>query len=145
MKKVTKLVNAFKLSGLDESEKIELDNLDRARLVYDESGEVVVENEHGTEFPVSDLSNMELDIFLVNIGKPISSLKQLKESYIERCIDENRVDDYEQLCEEIDNSVDYNDFLQVIGLWSSENIDERFKRVFGIDTKKMKKLLVVSK
>jgi hypothetical protein len=145
MKKVEKLVKAFKLTGLVESERIELDNLDRARLVYGESGEVVVENEHCTEFPVSDLSNMELDIFLANVGKPISSLAQLKESYIERCIDENKVDDYDQLCEEIDNSVDYDDFLQVIGLWSGENIDERFKRVFGIDTKKMKKILVVSK
>jgi hypothetical protein len=67
MKKAEKLVKAFKLTGLTESEEIVLDNLDWARLVYDESGEVVVENEHGTEFPVSDLSTIEMDIFLVNL------------------------------------------------------------------------------
>lgn len=67
MKKVEKLVKAFKLSGLTESEKIELDNLDWARLVYNENKEVVVENEHGTQFGVDELSDMELEIFLANI------------------------------------------------------------------------------
>lgn len=71
MNKVEKLVKAFKLTGLVESERIELDNLDRARLVYDESGEVVVENEHGTEFPVSDLSNGEIDVFMFTFGEPV--------------------------------------------------------------------------
>lgn len=70
MKKAEKLVKAFKLSGLQESEKIELDNLDWAKLIYDESGEVVVENEHGTEFPIGDLSSIEMDIFLDNIPEP---------------------------------------------------------------------------
>jgi len=46
-----------------ESEKIELDNLDWARLVFNQDGEVVVENEHGTQFYVSDLSDKELEIF----------------------------------------------------------------------------------
>lgn len=51
-----------------ESEKIQLDNLDWAKLVFDEeSGEVVVENEHGTQFPVEDLSEKEIKIFYANI------------------------------------------------------------------------------
>ena len=50
-----------------ESEKIQLDNLDWAKLVFNEKGEVVVENEHGTQFPVSDLSENEIDIFYANI------------------------------------------------------------------------------
>jgi hypothetical protein len=50
-----------------ESERIQLDNLDWARLVFNEEGEVVVKNEHGTQFPVSDLSDIELDIFYTNL------------------------------------------------------------------------------
>ena len=49
-----------------ESEKIQLDNLDWAKLVFNEDGEVVVENEHGTQFPVDDLSDTEIEIFLSN-------------------------------------------------------------------------------
>lgn len=48
------------------SEKIQLDNLDWAKLVFDEDGEVVVENEHGTQFPVEDLSENEIMIFYNN-------------------------------------------------------------------------------
>jgi len=49
-----------------ESEKIELDNLDMARLVLKEGSkiEIEVENEHGTRFPISDLSKTEAEIFL---------------------------------------------------------------------------------
>jgi len=67
------LIDAFKAKypadGEDEteSEKVTLDNLDWARLVYDEQGEVVVENEHGTQFPVDDLSEEEMKIFLLNL------------------------------------------------------------------------------
>lgn len=50
-----------------ESEWIQLDNLDEAKLVFDEEGNVVVENEHGTQFPVSDLSEEEIQIFYNNI------------------------------------------------------------------------------
>jgi hypothetical protein len=50
-----------------ESEWIQLDNLDEAKLVFDEESNVVVENEHGTQFPVSDLSDAELDIFYTNL------------------------------------------------------------------------------
>ena len=50
-----------------ESEWIQLDNLDEAKLVFDDEGDVVVENEHGTQFPVSHLSDIELDIFYANL------------------------------------------------------------------------------
>ena len=51
-----------------ESERIQLDNLDWAKLVFNEdTGEVVVRNEHGTEFPVEDLSEEEIEIFYTNI------------------------------------------------------------------------------
>ncbi len=56
-----KLIQAWK-STL-KSEWIQLDNLDLARLVFDVSGEVVVENEHGTLFPIEDLSKDEILIF----------------------------------------------------------------------------------
>lgn len=52
-----------------ESEKIELDNLDTAMLIYDVNNNcVVVVNEHGTEFPLSDLSQTEINIFYDNIN-----------------------------------------------------------------------------
>ncbi len=47
-----------------ESEEIELDNLDTAKLILKSKNEVVVENEHGTEFPLSDLSKVEAEIFM---------------------------------------------------------------------------------
>lgn len=56
----------FWLSNLS-SEKIQLDNLDYAKLVFNDFGEVVVQNEHGTQFPISDLSEQEIDIFYANI------------------------------------------------------------------------------
>ena len=49
-----------------ESERIQLDNLDWAKLVFNEEGEVVVENEHGTQFPADDLSETEMEIFKAN-------------------------------------------------------------------------------
>lgn len=61
MTKAESLIKLWKSSL--ESEDIELDNLDRARLVFNEQGEVVVENEHGTQFPVEDLSDAEIDVF----------------------------------------------------------------------------------
>jgi len=66
MNKIEKLIKLFKNSGEDESEQIELDNLDEACLTYDENdpNNVVVENEHGTQFPISDLSEAEIDIFI---------------------------------------------------------------------------------
>jgi len=49
-----------------ESEKIELDNLDRARLVLKEGSttEIEVENEHGTRYSTSELSDEETKVFL---------------------------------------------------------------------------------
>ncbi len=67
MKNTDKLIKAFKATGVEESEKIELDNLDWARLVYNEDKEVVVENEHGSQFEVTDLSAIEVKIFLANV------------------------------------------------------------------------------
>ena len=49
------------------TEKIQLDNLDWAKLVFNDEGEVVVENEHGTQFPVSELSKQEIEIFYNNL------------------------------------------------------------------------------
>lgn len=66
-KKLTKAFLSSKALDEDgESEKIELDNLDWARLVLKEgsSTEIEVENEHGTRFPISDLSKTEIKIFL---------------------------------------------------------------------------------
>jgi hypothetical protein len=52
-----------------ESEEIELDNLDSARLVYNfESKTVMVENSSGTQFPISELSQKEIDIFYLSIN-----------------------------------------------------------------------------
>lgn len=59
------MINHFKENV--ESIEIELDNLDYARLVFNSEGEVVVRNEHGTEFPVTDLSKIELELFYENI------------------------------------------------------------------------------
>ena len=59
------LINAW-LQTL-QSEKIQLDNLDWARLVFNEDQEVVVENEHGSQFSVDDLSKEELEIFYNNL------------------------------------------------------------------------------
>lgn len=64
-----KLTKAFlksdKIEG-GESEKIELDNLDRAKLVLKQGSkkEIEVENEHGTRFGISELSKTEIDIFM---------------------------------------------------------------------------------
>lgn len=63
-KKLQKVVDLFKKSGDLESEKIQLDNLDWAKLTYDGNHDVVVENEYGTQFSVEDLSEEELDILL---------------------------------------------------------------------------------
>jgi len=49
---------------ITESGEIELDNLDWAKLVYDEeSKSVMVENEYCTRFDLDELSETELGIF----------------------------------------------------------------------------------
>lgn len=67
MSKITakKLVQDWKETL--QSEKIQLDNLDYAKLIFNSEGNVVVRNEHGTEFPVEDLSDTELEIFWDNL------------------------------------------------------------------------------
>ena len=64
MESTEKFINDWKATL--QSEKIQLDNLDWARLVFNEEGEVVVENEHGTQFPVDELSEIEMEILHEN-------------------------------------------------------------------------------
>ena len=64
MESTEKFINDWKATL--QSEKIQLDNLDWARLVFNEEGEVVVKNEHGTQFPVDELSEIEMEIFKSN-------------------------------------------------------------------------------
>lgn len=64
MTQAENLINLFKNSGLSETDWVQLDNLDEARLAYDENKQVVVENEHGSFFAVEDLSREEMEIFL---------------------------------------------------------------------------------
>jgi hypothetical protein len=67
---IEQLTDAFIKSELidedGQSEKIELDNLDWARLMFKDGSEeeIEVENEHGTHFPITDLSKTEIEIFL---------------------------------------------------------------------------------
>ena len=58
-----KMKELFLNSGDDESEEVELDNLDQAKLVR-EGKDVEVENKYGTRFPISELSNEEVKIFI---------------------------------------------------------------------------------
>jgi hypothetical protein len=62
--KAQRLIKLFKASGLVETEKLQIDNLDRAKLVLVD-GEVLVENEHGTQFDIDELSNEEVNSFLL--------------------------------------------------------------------------------
>lgn len=51
-----------------ESEQITLDNLDWAKLVFDlNTKELVVQNEHGTQFDIEELSEEERRIFYEHI------------------------------------------------------------------------------
>ena len=50
-----------------ESEKIQLDNLDYAKLIINKQGDVVVENEHGTQFDIDELSESDIQCFYANI------------------------------------------------------------------------------
>lgn len=76
-----KLINLFNIlrkidPDFTESGEIELDNLDWAKLVYDEeSKSVMVENEHGTIFGLDELSNTELKVFEFELNSNIESYK----------------------------------------------------------------------
>lgn len=63
MNQTEAMIKAFLKSGKKESDKIELDNLDWARLVRVSGDEVKVRNEHGTLFSPNELSNEEVRIF----------------------------------------------------------------------------------
>jgi hypothetical protein len=58
------LINSIKkrFSFHVEYPKIELDNLDWIELVLSKEGDLVVENEHGTQFNLDELSDSELQI-----------------------------------------------------------------------------------
>ena len=64
---VNKLKKAFKANC--KSDEIELDNLDKAWLAFsDENDEdIVVENEHGTQFPIDYLSDQEIKAFIYDL------------------------------------------------------------------------------
>jgi hypothetical protein len=64
MKRASKLIELFRSSGLTESEKIQLNNLDWAKLVLDENDEVLIQNEHGSKYDVDELDNDELKLFI---------------------------------------------------------------------------------
>ena len=68
--KVQELINLFIFSATPRTLEITLDNLDGARLTYNEKKEVVVWNEHGTHFPVSQLSDREIDAFIYDLHNP---------------------------------------------------------------------------
>lgn len=50
-----------------ESFKIQLDNLDYAKLVFNDKGELVVENEYSTQFSIEELTEEEIELFYLNI------------------------------------------------------------------------------
>lgn len=64
---INKLKKAFKASC--KSDEIKLDNQDAAWLAFsDENDEdIVVENEHGTQFPIDYLSDQEIKAFIYDI------------------------------------------------------------------------------
>jgi hypothetical protein len=47
----------------EESYEIELDNLDKAKVIYNDGWGYVVENEHGSHFPLAGLSKGEQHTF----------------------------------------------------------------------------------
>jgi hypothetical protein len=61
---VNELKEKFLSLNITESDKIQFDNLDTARIVLVD-GNVIVENEHCTQFEVDSLSTNELEIFLM--------------------------------------------------------------------------------
>lgn len=76
-----KLINLFNIlrkidTGFTESGEIELDNLDWAKLVYDEDTKsLMVENEQGSRFGLDDLSESEIGVFEFELNSNIDSYK----------------------------------------------------------------------
>jgi hypothetical protein len=58
-----------------ETGEIELDNLDWATLVLNNNNQIVVENEHGTQFGLEELSESEMGLFEFE-------LNNIKQDYI---------------------------------------------------------------
>ena len=58
-----------------ETGEIELDNLDWATLVLNNNNQIVVENEHGTQFKIEELSESEMGLFEFE-------LNNIKQDYI---------------------------------------------------------------
>ena len=114
MKSAT-IIKKFLKLGIQESEKIQLDNLDWAKLV--KTGKTVeVENEHATKFPVSDLSNAELKLF----GLILKDVEPLQKKTLYKTVFTVEVLSEEQL----DGGVSIGDILEqtVNGDWSGGGI-----------------------
>ena len=67
MNKRAKLIDFIQKSKITDVAEITLDNLDSAELVEGENG-VCVENEHGTQFSLVELSDIELETFANELG-----------------------------------------------------------------------------
>ncbi len=61
-----KMEELFIASNRIVSDKVELDNLDMAKLVLSKD-KVEVENEHGTRFSTSELSKEEIKVFIYTL------------------------------------------------------------------------------
>ena len=76
--KIARLKIAFKAmkekTKLDHSEWVQADNLDEIRIIEindhldpKKEGKLMVENEHGTEFGIDELSDDELDVLIFSL------------------------------------------------------------------------------
>lgn len=114
--KVETIINLFnKIRSIDseftESGEIELDNLDFAKLVYDEETDsILVENEHGTRFDLNDLSESELGIFEFELGSELGIFN------IE--LDSNKIS-YHDAIESINLSIEDIEML-IDGRWNPD-------------------------
>jgi hypothetical protein len=112
-----------------ETGEIELDNLDWATLVLNNNNQIVVENEHGTQFGLEELSESEMGLFefeLNNIKQDyigiISNinLEEAKKAIdlciedIEMLIDGRWNPDEESAEATLDNLIKVKDFLKLI-------------------------------
>lgn len=61
--KKARMLEVINNAPFKEGVKIELDNLDKAELIKGKEG-LEMENEHGTKFPLEDLSTSEVEVLL---------------------------------------------------------------------------------
>ena len=66
-KKITKEELVYEFINSCQTGWIEGDNLSMIRLILKHNGQVVVENEHGAEFSIDDLSQTEREVFLYEL------------------------------------------------------------------------------